>query len=136
MSDSEQAPAPEAAGNPAATFDADLTKYKVWIAVARSEIANGSQAAGDIVNQVIKKLIDLSVEGAKVIDLCIEGDKLLEQGLGTVFSKPIKGVKVTKGVCVRQYLPESLADSTPCSGIAFPTSISVNNAVAHFSPLA
>ncbi|KAF8737610.1 hypothetical protein AX14_012604 [Amanita brunnescens Koide BX004] len=101
MSDSEIAPAPEAAEKPASTFDADLTKYK---------------AAGDIVNQVIKKLIDLCVEGAKVIDLCIEGDKLIEQGLGTVFSKPIKGIKVTKG-------------------IAFPTSFSVNNAVAHFSPL-
>lgn len=101
MSDSEIAPAPEAAEKPASTFDADLTKYKVWIAVARSEISNGShQAAGDIVNQVIKKLIDLCVEGAKVIDLCIEGDKLIEQGLGTVFSKPIKGIKVTKGVYV------------------------------------
>jgi len=66
---------------------------------------------------VIKTLIGLCVEGANVMDLCIKGDRLIEEGLGTVFSKPIKGVKVTKG-------------------IAFPTSISVNNAVAHFSPLA
>jgi len=57
------------------------------------------------------------VEGAKVIDLCIEGDKLLEQGTGAVYNKNVKGVKVLKGV-------------------SFPTSISVNNAVAHFSPLA
>ncbi|KAK2463440.1 hypothetical protein APHAL10511_004526 [Amanita phalloides] len=100
MSDSEKAP--EAAGTPISTFDNDLTKYKT---------------AGDIVNQVMKKLIDLCIENAKIIDLCIEGDKLIEQGLASVFNKPIKGVKVTKG-------------------IAFPTSISVNNAVAHFSPLA
>ncbi|KAF8643249.1 hypothetical protein AX16_009137 [Volvariella volvacea WC 439] len=81
--------------------EVDTTKYKT---------------AADIVHQATKKLIELAVEGAKVIDLCIEGDKLIEQGTATVFNKPIKGVKVTKG-------------------IAFPTSISVNNAVAHFSPL-
>ncbi|KAF9451870.1 proliferation-associated protein 1 [Macrolepiota fuliginosa MF-IS2] len=84
------------------TLETDLTKYKV---------------AADIVRDVIKKIIDLSVEGAKVIDLCVEGDKLLEQGTGAVYNKPVKGVKVSKG-------------------IGFPTSVSVNNAVAHFSPLA
>lgn len=46
----------------------------------------------------MKKLIGLSVEGAKIIDLCIEGDKLIEQGTGTVFNKSVKGVKVPKGV--------------------------------------
>lgn len=45
----------------------------------------------------MKKIIDLSVEGAKVIDLCVEGDKLLEQGTGAVYNKPVKGVKVNKG---------------------------------------
>ena len=33
-----------------------------------------------------------------MIDLCTEGDRLLEQGTGAVFNKPIKGVKVNKGV--------------------------------------
>jgi len=42
---------------------------------------------------------------------------LIEQGTKGVYNKSVKGVKVNKG-------------------IAFPTSISVNNAVAHFSPLA
>ena len=46
----------------------------------------------------MKKLIALSVENAKVIDLCIEGDKLLEEGTGAVFNKPVKGVKVPKGI--------------------------------------
>jgi hypothetical protein len=50
------------------------------------------------VHSVTKKLIELSVEGAKVIDLCIEGDKLLEQGTGAVYNKSVKGVKVPKGV--------------------------------------
>jgi len=84
------------------TAEVDFTKYKV---------------AADIVNVAIKKLVELSVEGAKVLDLCVEGDKLIEQGTGAVYNKSVKGVKVPKG-------------------IAFPTSISVNNCVAHFSPLA
>lgn len=82
--------------------EADVTKYK---------------AAGDIVNDVMKKLIALCVEGAKIIDLCIEGDKFIEEGTGGVYNKLVKGVKTSKG-------------------LAFPTSISVNNTVAHFSPLA
>lgn len=46
----------------------------------------------------MKKLIALSVGGAKIIDLCIEGDKLLEEATGAVYNKPVKGgVKVSKG---------------------------------------
>ncbi|KAF9223769.1 proliferation-associated protein 1 [Gyrodon lividus] len=96
------AEAPKQAEKPRLISEADITKYK---------------AAGDIVNDVMKKLISLCVEGAKIIDLSIEGDKLIEDGTGAVYNKSVKGVKVSKG-------------------IAFPTCISVNNAVAHFSPLA
>ncbi|KAI0734313.1 proliferation-associated protein 1 [Fomitopsis betulina] len=74
------------------------------------------KTAADITHNVIKKLVEAATEGAKVLDLCIEGDRLLEEGTGAVYNKSAKGVKVSKG-------------------IAFPTSISVNNAVAHFSPL-
>ncbi|KAJ3744449.1 peptidase M24, structural domain-containing protein [Lentinula detonsa] len=75
------------------------------------------KTAAEIVNNVTKKLVELCVEGAKVIDICIEGDKLLEEGTGAVYNKPVKGTKVSKG-------------------IAFPTCVSVNNTVSHFSPLA
>ncbi|CAA7266948.1 unnamed protein product [Cyclocybe aegerita] len=74
------------------------------------------KTAADIIHNVTKKLLELAVEGAKVIDLCIEGDKLIEEGTGAVYNKAMKGVRVSKG-------------------IAFPTCISVNNTVAHFSPL-
>ncbi|TFK33246.1 peptidase M24, structural domain-containing protein [Crucibulum laeve] len=103
MSDSEQPAAPATTEKKVvSSVEADLTKYKT---------------AADIVHSVIKKLIELAVEGAKVIDLCVEGDKLIEQGTGAVYNKAVKGVKVNKGV-------------------AFPTCISVNNTVAHYSPLA
>jgi curved DNA binding protein len=100
MSDTEKTPA--AAPAERSSAEADLTKYKT---------------AADIVHAVMKKLVELCVDGAKVIDVCVEGDKLVEQGTGAVYNKSVKGVKVNKGV-------------------AFPTSLSVNNAVAHFSPLA
>ncbi|KAJ7170763.1 proliferation-associated protein 1 [Mycena crocata] len=104
MSDTEKPAAAPAADKKAApsSAEADLTKYKT---------------AADIVHNVMKKLIELSVEGAKIIDLCIEGDKLIEAGTAGVYNKAVKGVKVNKG-------------------LAFPTSVSVNNTVAHFSPLA
>lgn len=95
------------------------------------------QTAADIVHQVTKKLIDLSVEGAKVIDLCVEGDKLLEQGTGAVYNKNVKGVKVSKGTpSYRSGIVLYAAHWRTSLGVSFPTCISVNNAVAHFSPLA
>ncbi|KAI0001479.1 peptidase M24, structural domain-containing protein [Russula compacta] len=103
MSDSEKtAPASAAPEKPRSTAEADITKYK---------------AAADIVNVAVKRLVEISVEGANILDLCVEGDRLIEEGTGAVYNKSVKGVKVLKG-------------------LAFPTCISVNNCVAHFSPLA
>jgi len=82
-------------------------------------------------------LIELAVEGAKVIDLCIEGDKLIEQGTGAVYNKGGKGGKIPKGERVNPTSYMSFIHvSLSFSGIAFPTSISVNNTVSYFSPLA
>jgi methionine aminopeptidase len=58
-----------------------------------------NKTAAEIVHGVMKKLIDLCVEGAKVLDICVEGDKLLEEGTGAVYNKSVKGVKVAKGMC-------------------------------------
>ncbi|KAH9942769.1 proliferation-associated protein 1 [Amylocystis lapponica] len=100
------------------TAQVDITKYKVQSSYfVHNRVLIPSQTAAEIVNNVMRKLVDLSVEGASVLDICVEGDKLLEQGTGAVYNKAVKGVKVPKG-------------------IAFPTCVSVNNTVAHFSPLA
>ena len=53
--------------------------------------------AADIVNNAVKKILPLCVEGAKILDVCVEGDKLIEQGTGAVWNKSVKGVKVSKG---------------------------------------
>lgn len=49
----------------------------------------------------MKKLVGLCVDGAKILDLCVEGDKLLEEGTGAVYNKPVKGVKVQKGMSIK-----------------------------------
>ncbi|KAF9243405.1 peptidase M24, structural domain-containing protein [Melanogaster broomeanus] len=99
------AEAPKPAENPRLISEADMTKYK---------------AAGDIVNDVMQKLISLCVEGAKIIDLCIEGDRLVEEATGAVYNKAVKGVKVSKGIafptCVSE--PVSLCSSDPLASQA------------------
>lgn len=63
----------------------------------RFDLLRCTQLAADIVNNAVKKIIPLCVEGAKILDICLEGDKLIEQGTGAVWNKSVKGVKVLKG---------------------------------------
>lgn len=94
--------------------------------------------AAEIVNNAVKKIVPLCVEGTKVLDICLEGDKLIEQGTGAVWNKSVKGVKVLKGEFPEHYsfIWIFSRDLVSIEGLAFPTSVSVNNCVAHFSPLA
>ncbi|PVF98043.1 Creatinase/aminopeptidase [Serendipita vermifera] len=64
----------------------------------------------------MQRLVANATEGKKVLDLAIEGDQAIEAAAASVYNKKTKTGAVPKG-------------------IAFPTCISVNNAVAHFSPL-
>lgn len=70
------------------------------------------KAAGEVVNKTLKALIALCVEGASVKELCIKGDSLILEETGKIFKKE-KDLK---------------------KGIAFPTCLSVNNCVCHYSP--
>ncbi|GAA5892609.1 hypothetical protein JCM5296_006174 [Sporobolomyces johnsonii] len=71
------------------------------------------KAAATVVSSVLQKLIEKAVEGANVLELCQEGDKLVEEGVKGLYNK-VKG--------------------TP-KGIAFPTTVSVNNTIQNFSPV-
>lgn len=62
---------------------------------------------------VVKQLISKATEGANILELCLEGDKLIEEGVKPLYNK-VKG--------------------TP-KGVAFPTTVSVNNVLQHFSPV-
>merc|ERR1712002_156184 len=69
--------------------------------------------AAEIVNKALKELVSKCAAGASVRDLCINSDKLLADETSKAFKKDKKIVK----------------------GIAFPTCISVNNVICHYSPL-
>lgn len=65
-------------------------------------------------SEVLKQVLDKCVAGASVREACEYGDKLLLEETSKVFKKE-KDLK---------------------KGIAFPTCISVNNCICHFSPIA
>merc|ERR1711878_234011 len=69
--------------------------------------------AAEITNKVLKEVVDACKTGASVRDLCILGDQRLMEETSKAFKKD---KKITKG-------------------IAFPTCLSVNHAICHFSPL-
>lgn len=69
----------------------------------------------DICIDVITKLIPELVAGKRVVELCTLGDQLIDAGVAGIYNNPKRKV-----------------DS---KGVAFPTCISINNCVGHFSPL-
>jgi curved DNA binding protein len=83
---------------PTIADDLVVTKYKM---------------AAEIVNKVLKEMVEACKPGESVRDLCILGDKKLKEETGKAFKKD---KKLTKG-------------------IAFPTCISCNNCICHYSPL-
>ncbi|NWY75778.1 PA2G4 protein, partial [Erithacus rubecula] len=62
---------------------------------------------------VLRAVVEMANPGASVLCLCEKGDAMIMEETGKIFKKEKEMKK----------------------GIAFPTSISVNNCVCHFSPL-
>ncbi|NXB16578.1 PA2G4 protein, partial [Rhagologus leucostigma] len=62
---------------------------------------------------VLRSVVEAANPGASVLCLCEKGDSMIMEETGKIFKKEKEMKK----------------------GIAFPTSISVNNCVCHFSPL-
>jgi len=69
--------------------------------------------AAEITNKVLKELVSACTASASVRDVCMLGDRRLTEETSKAFKKD---KKITKG-------------------IAFPTCVSVNNCICHFSPL-
>ncbi|EDV96801.1 proliferation-associated protein 2G4 [Drosophila grimshawi] len=80
--------------------------------IAEDLVVTKYKLAGEIVNKTLKTVIGLCVNDASVRDICTKGDNLLTEETGKVYKKE-KELK---------------------KGIAFPTCLSVNNCVCHFSP--
>lgn len=81
--------------------------------IADDLVVTKYKMASDITNRVLKELVDKCLPGASTIELCEFSDKRLLEETGKVFKKE-KNLK---------------------KGISFPTCISANNCICHFSPL-
>ncbi|XP_059487690.1 proliferation-associated protein 2G4 [Neocloeon triangulifer] len=82
--------------------------------IAEDLVVTKYKMAGDIVNRILKQLVDKCVVGASVREICEWGDKQILEETSKVFKKE-KELK---------------------KGIAFPTCISINNCICHYSPVA
>jgi len=81
--------------------------------IASDLVVTKYKMASEITQRILREVIDRCVPGASIKDTCIYGDKRLDEETSRVFKKD-KDVK---------------------KGIAFPTCLSVNNYICHFSPL-
>lgn len=83
--------------------------------IERPAILDKYKAAAQITNAVLLKVLSLCVPGADVYTICQEGDKMIDEELKKVFNNK-KAKKLERG-------------------IAFPTCVSVNNVMGHYSPM-
>jgi len=84
--------------------------------LSNPDVTTKYRTASDIVNKVLAKIIEECKAEADIATLCEMGDKMLEEETGKLYNKKDKGRKIEKG-------------------IAFPTCISTNEVIGHFSPL-
>lgn len=82
------------------------------------EVVTKYKAAAEITNFALEHVISEIKPGAKVVDICTKGDEFITEKCVKAFNKKNqKGERLEKG-------------------LAFPTCISVNSTVCHFSPVA
>lgn len=79
------------------------------------EVVTKYKSAAEIVNKALQFVVSECKPKAKIVDICEKGDAFIREQTGNMYKNVKK--KIEKGV-------------------AFPTCISVNNTVCHFSPLA
>ncbi|KAG9156825.1 hypothetical protein Leryth_022750 [Lithospermum erythrorhizon] len=79
------------------------------------EVVTKYKGAAEILNKALQLVLSECKPKAKIVDICEKGDAFITEQTGNMYKNAKK--KIEKGV-------------------AFPTCISVNNCVCHFSPLA
>jgi len=84
--------------------------------LSNADIVTKYRTASDIANRAVAAVVEACKPGAKAVDLCNLGDKLINEATEKIYNAKKEGKKIEKGV-------------------AFPTCISVNNCVGHYSPL-
>jgi len=83
--------------------------------LSNPDVTTKYRSAGDIVQKALQKVLEGCVVDADIATLCELGDKIMEEETGKLYNKKVKDKKIEKG-------------------IAFPTCISVNEVLGHYSP--
>ena len=94
----------------------DLDQYKDENFIEKPAILDKYKAAAQIANAAVAKIISLAKPGTDIFKVCQEGDAFIEEELKKTFNNK-KSKKLERG-------------------IAFPTCISVNHILGHYSPMA
>ncbi|CAA2961455.1 ERBB-3 BINDING PROTEIN 1 [Olea europaea subsp. europaea] len=79
------------------------------------EVVTKYKSAAEIVNKALQLVLSECKPKAKIVDICEKGDAFIREQAGNMYKNAKKKIE---------------------RGVAFPTCISVNNTVCHFSPLA
>ena len=79
------------------------------------EVVTKYKSAAEIVNKALQLVVAACKPGTKIVDLCEKGDSFIREQTGNMYKNVKKKIE---------------------RGVAFPTCVSVNNTVCHFSPLA
>eukprot|EP00759_Apiculatamorpha_spiralis_P032379 PhF_6_TR33826/c0_g1_i1/m.49608 len=89
--------------------------------IANPDVVQKYKFASNFANKALQTVLAKVAPGVTVLDLCSAGDQVILDEVAKVYNKGV--VNPTTGE------PEKVE-----KGIAFPTSVSVNNIVCHFSP--
>lgn len=118
-------------------FKADLTEHNLW---------HWSENVLFIIScctEALKAVIGAAMAGVSVLSLCEKGDAYIMAETGKIFKKEkdmkkgqyFVGVHLSVTCVSLRSLNPTHSLCLPSTGIAFPTCVSVNNCVCHFSPL-
>lgn len=81
--------------------------------IANDLVVTKYKNAAEIVNKALKSVVEKCVQDASLMELCELGDNIIQQETNSVFKR----------------------EKEMRRGIAFPTCISINNCICHYSPL-
>ncbi|XP_024981523.1 ERBB-3 BINDING PROTEIN 1 [Cynara cardunculus var. scolymus] len=83
--------------------------------LSSSEVVTKYKSAAEIVNKALQLVLSECKPNAKIVDICEKGDSYIREQTGNMYKNVKKKIE---------------------RGVAFPTCLSVNNTVCHYSPLA
>lgn len=96
-------------------MSSDEEREEKELDLTSSEVVTKYKSAAEIVNKALQLVVSECKPKAKIVEICEKGDAYIREQTGNMYKNVKKKID---------------------RGIAFPTCISVNNTVCHFSPLA